>query len=212
MAQTTTTKQKPHKIIVVLGLPTRIADFIVRATVIANALTANSKVFPSPPLAISALTSHIDDLAAKQAIVATRTKGAAETRDAARKQVVVDLGQLQGYVQQVVNADPANAESLATEAGMAVRKKSNPAKPPLAAKTPSVGTVHLSAKAVVGAGSNEWAYSTDGGKTWISLPSSTKANTTFTGLQSATTVTFRHRPVTKAGPQDWSQPITAVIT
>jgi hypothetical protein len=212
MTQTTTAKQKAHKIIVVLGLPTRIADFIVRATAIANAMTANSKVYPSPPLAISVLTSHIDDLAAKQAVVATRTKGAAADRDTAHKQVVVDLGQLQGYVQQVVNADPANAESLAADAGMSVRKSTRPAKPPLAAKNHAVGAVQLVAKAITGAKSYEWQYSTDSGKTWISLPPSTQANTTVTGLQSATMVTFRHRPLTKTGPLDWGQPVTAVVT
>jgi hypothetical protein len=208
----TTTQPKPHKIIVVLGLPSRIADFIVRATAIGNAMTANSKEFPSPPLALTVLTSHINDLTAKQAVTKTRVDGAVADRDAARKQVVIDLGQLQGYVQQVVNADPANAASLASDAGMSLRKYTHPAKPPLAGKSPSVGTVHLAAKAAQGAGSNEWQYSTDGGKTWLSLPATTQAKTTVTGLTSATAVTFRHRPVTKAGPQDWSQPITTVVS
>jgi hypothetical protein len=212
MTQTTSTKQQPHKIIVVLGLPTRIADFIIRSTAIRDAMTANSKEYPSPPLALTVLTSHIDDLTTKEAAAKARTKGAAADRDVARKQVVVDLGQLQGYVQQVVNADPANAGSLAADAGMSIRKKSNPAKPPLAAKNPSIGTVHLAAKALRGAKTNDWQYSLDGGKTWISAPSSTKASTTIMGLQSATVVTFRHRPVTKAGPQDWGQPITALVT
>ena len=211
MAQTTT-QQKPHKIIVVLGLPTRIADFIIRATAIANAMTANSKEYPSPPLALTVLTSHVNDLTAKEAVAKTHVVGAVADRDAARKQVVVDLGQLQGYVQQVVNADAANAASLAADAGMSVRKFTRPAKPPLAGKSSSVGTVQLAAKATDGAGSNEWQYSTDGGKTWISLPTSTQAKTTVTGLASATAVTFRHRPVTKAGPQDWSQPVTTVVS
>jgi hypothetical protein len=211
MAQTTTTKQKPHKIIVVLGLPPRIADFIIRATAIASALAANSKVFPSPPVALTVLTSHIDDLTAKEAVAQTRVKGAAANRDAARKQVVVDLGQLQGYVQQVVNADPANAESLAAEAGMSVRKKTNPAKPPLAAKNPSTGSVQLVAKAISGAKTNDWQYSTDGGKTWVSATSTTKAKTTITGLVPGSTVSVRHRPITKAGPADWGQDVSAIV-
>ncbi len=134
MAQTTT-QQKPHKIIVVLALPSRVADFIIHATAIANAMTANSKEYPSPPLVLTVLTSHITDLTAKQAVAKTHVSGAAADRDAARKQVVVDLGQLQGYVQQVVNADPANAASLAADAGMSLRKFTHPAKPPLAGKS-----------------------------------------------------------------------------
>jgi hypothetical protein len=161
---------------------------------------------------MAVLTSHIDDLSAKQAATETRTKGAAATRDTARKLVAVDLGSLKDYVGQVVNADPANAESIATEAGMAVRKAKNPAKPPLAAKSSSVGTVKLVAKAIKGGKSNEWQQSSDGGKTWTALPPSTRVATTVTGLQSATTVMFRHRVVTKAGAQDWSQPISAVVS
>ncbi len=92
---------------------------------------------------------------------------------------------------------------------MSIRKRQNPAKPPLAAKHPSIGTVLLVAKAIQGAKTNDWAYSLDGGKTWIRAPASTGAHTTVTGLQSATVVTFRHRVVTKAGPQDWGQPISA---
>jgi hypothetical protein len=47
--------------------------------------------------------------------------------------------------------------------------------------------------------------------TWISLPSSLQAKTTISGLTPLTTVMVRHCAVTKAGPQDWSQPISAVV-
>ena len=50
------------------------------------------------------------------------------------------------------------------------------------------------------------------GKTWIGVPPSTQAHTTLTGLQSATTVSYRHRPITKAGAGVWSQTVTAVVT
>src|SRR5579859_4144854 len=131
----------------------------------------NSKVFPSPPLALSVLASHTSDLDAKETAAKDRAKGATADRDAAMKIVAVDLGQLRGYVEQVVNQDPANAESLAADAGMSVRTKTHPAKPPLAAKHPSLGTVHLVAKAIKGGKTNDWQYTTDGGKTWIGVPS-----------------------------------------
>jgi hypothetical protein len=54
--------------------------------------------------------------------------------------------------------------------------------------------------------SYDWEYSTDGGKTWIPLPSSLQAKTTITGLAQGSTVEVRYRAITKTGVADWSQP------
>jgi hypothetical protein len=50
--------------------------------------------------------------------------------------------------------------------------------------------------------SHDWQYSSDGGKTWISAPSSLQAKTTLSGLTPLTTVMVR---------QDWDQPVSAVV-
>jgi len=110
-----------------------------------------------------------------------------------------------------LTATPANAAVLAQDAGMSVRKYTHPAKPPLAAKQKLSGTVQLVAKATKGAKSNEWQYSTDGGKTWVDLPPTTKASTTV-NLMPGTTVSYRQRVLTKSGQSDWSQPISALVT
>jgi len=72
--------------------------------------------------------------------------------------------------------------------------------------------VHVVAKATKGAKLNDWQYSVDGGKTWVSIPSTTKAKTTISGLTPGVEVTYRQRVQTKAGAQDWSQPISALVT
>ena len=201
----------PHKIIVVLGLPRPVSAFIIRAGQIHDSFVANTASYPSPPVAMTVFAAHIADLTAKEQAAKARTTGAVADRDASRKQVVVDLGELQGYVSQVVNATPANAAVLAQDAGMSVRKYTHPAKPPLAAKQKLSGTVQLVAKATKGAKSNEWQYSTDGGKTWVDLPPTTKASTTV-NLMPGTTVSYRQRVLTKSGRSDWSQPISALVT
>jgi hypothetical protein len=71
--------------------------------------------------------------------------------------------------------------------------------------------VQVLAKATKGAQAHEWQLSTDGGKTWSDLPTTTKASTQVETLTVGATVTFRHRPVTKAGLGDWSQPVSAVV-
>ncbi len=68
------------------------------------------------------------------------------------------------------------------------------------------------AKATQGGRSYEWQYSTDGGKTWLSAPSTTQANATIHGLQSGVVTSFRQRAITKVGPTEWSQPIAALVS
>jgi hypothetical protein len=38
-----------------------------------------------------------------------------------------------------------------------------------------------------------------------------QAKTTIAGLTVGTTVYVRHRPVTKTGPGDWSQPVSMTV-
>jgi hypothetical protein len=85
-------------------------------------------------------------------------------------------------------------------------------KPSLATKQTLSGAVHVVAKATKGAKADNWQYSTDGGKTWLSAPTSTKSTTLITRLTPGGTLTVRHQAVTKAGPLDWSQPVTAIVT
>ena len=56
-----------------------------------------------------------------------------------------------------------------------------------------------------------YAYSTDGGKTWVAAPPSLQAKTTVTGLPAGTSVQFRYRAVTKTGAEDWSTPVTLLV-
>ena len=59
--------------------------------------------------------------------------------------------------------------------------------------------------------SYDWEYSTDGGKTWVAMPSTLQSKTSMTGLASGTTVQFRSCPVTKAGQGDWSAPVSLTV-
>jgi hypothetical protein len=197
---------------IVLNLPKAVPALIVRANNIHDNMAQNAKTFPSPAPTLPVFATDVANLTTAEAAVKNRTKGAATTRDLALKAVVVDIHQLAAYVEGLANADPDNAASIAQEAAMALRKTAVRTKPTLTTKQTSTGVVHVVAKAIDGARANNWQYSTDGGKTWVSAPTSTKANTVITGLTPGSTVTFRHQAVTKAGAQDWSQPVTAIVT
>ena len=205
-------RQDTNKIEVTLGLPRTIADLLVYAQVIHDAMAANPKSLPSPSPALSVLQTDIDTAASKEAIARTRVAGAVTDRDLAVRALKVDLNNERSYVELVANADPANASQIAQDAGMSLHKRTAPNKPPLAVKAGATsGSVKVVAKATKGAKANDWQLSTDGGKTWVDLPSTTKAETSVANLTPGTLVQVRQRVFTKAGLSDWSIPVPHVV-
>jgi len=203
---------KIKAIYVVLGLPPSTLALIVRASAIVADVTTNKVMFPSPTPTLAVATVHITDLQTAETVAQTRAKGTAAARDDKKKIVVADMHQLHAYVQQLANASPEQAEAIAIAAAMTLRKSPATHKSDLAVTHVVSGTVKLVAKAVKGGRAHEWEYSTDGGKVWTAVPASLAAHTTITGLQTGATVSFRHRAITKTGPEDWGQPITALVS
>jgi hypothetical protein len=196
---------------VVLKLPEKVADFIVRAQAIHDTMAANATTLNAPTPPLSVLAAHIADLIVKEAAVTARTLGAAGDRDAAKKAVSDDLSDERAYVEHLVNADPANAAIIAQDAAMTIRTQAPRSKPLLAIKRGTIsGTVQAVAKAVKGAKANHWQYSTDG-KTWIDLDPTTGAKITLQHLTPGSTVSFRHRVLTKAGMSDWGEPVSTLV-
>jgi hypothetical protein len=199
-------------IIVVLGIKTTpIATLIEHSTTVVNTMTVNKGTFGSPSPALTTVSAAIATLQNTQTAFKAHlgTRGA---RDDAAKALMQLMQQLRGYVQNVASANPAQASTIAQDAAMALRKTPTHHKSDLSVKAVASGSVKVVAKALKGAKANDFQYSTDGGKTWIAVPTSTRASTTITGLVPGTTVTYRHRPITKTGPGDWSQTVTAVVT
>ena len=200
------------KVYVVLRRPRAAAAFLPMAKAIYAAVANAKTTFPTPTPPLAQLSTDINAFDAAQTAVLTHTKGAAQTRDVAMTVVVNDLDLLRGYVQTVADADPSNALAIAHSAGMDLRKTASATKNDLNAKAGKVsGSIAVSARLGGVRAAHEWEYSTDGGKTWISSPSSLQAKTTITGLTPMTAVMVRHRAVTKTGPQDWSATVTAVV-
>ena len=198
---------------VVLKLPTRNGDLIVFGQKVHDQMAANVKSLPTPNPVLTVLQGQIDDLTTKEALAKTRAAGAVEDRDNAKLVLRASLQSEKAYVESLCIADPTNAASLAQDAGMGLRAPSTPSKPPLAVKAGAVsGTVTLVAKATKGAKGNHWQYSLDGGKTWTDLPPTTKAKTALANLTPGTTVTVRQSALTKAGLQNWSEPVSHLVT
>ena len=192
-------------------MPAKVADFIAYATGVAHAMT-NNPAFPAPVPALSALSAAVSDLQAAETVALTRAKGTAAARNDKRAVVVSLLRQLGGYVQAIADATPENGATIIQRAGIPVRKATVRATRVFGAKAgPVTGSAKLTATIAARRASYEWEYSADGGKTWVSAPSTLQAKTTVTGLPVGTSVLFRYKSVTKTGEGDWSQGLALLV-
>jgi hypothetical protein len=207
----TTTSKPLHRTLASLKLPTKVPAFITYAEGIVKGITGNPS-FPSPTPPLSAVTQAIDDLQAAETATLSRVKGAVATRNEKRMALVQLLQHMKAYVQTAADVNPENALSIIQSAGMFVRKTPVRTKRAFAAKPGAVsGTVRVLTNAAARRASYDWEYSTDGGKTWVSLPSTLQAKTTVSGLTPGATAMFRFRALTKTGEGDWSQPTSLLV-
>jgi hypothetical protein len=199
-----------NRSIVALHVPRRIGAVITFAKSVAAAMTDNPAL-PSPTFPIATLQTDLLALDAAEALVLTRAKGTAESRDDKLAAVRADLDSLRAYVQQVANANPAEAEAIIERAGMSVQKPSVHTKGELVAKQGSVsGSVRLVAKSAGDRASYDWQYGTDA-KNWTAALPTLQAKTDIEGLVPATLYYFRVRPLTKAGVGDFSQVVSLIV-
>jgi hypothetical protein len=199
-----------NPVVVVLNLPTSISALIPHAQGVHDAMAANGTTFPSPPIPLVQFASDIGALVTAEAAVKNRTAGTVAARDEKQAVVVADLHTYKAYVQQIATANPTHAAAIAAAASMALRKTASRNKSDLAVKQKVSGQVVLTAKVAKGDRSHEWQYSLDG-KTWTNAPPSLQGKTTLSNLQTGALTYFRHRAISKSGPSDWSEPVSALV-
>jgi hypothetical protein len=206
-----TTIKSTHRSLVTLHLPTRVPALITYAENIVKRMTGNAS-FPNPAPTIAAVSAAIDDLRAAEAAAISRIKGAASARNDKRKALVALLQLLRGYIQSVADADEGNGPAIIESAGVAVRKRPTRHPRVFAAKPGRISGVATIVAASAGhRASYEWQYSTDGGKTWVTAPSTLQARTSVAGLAPGAVVQFKYRTVTRTGEGDWSAPVLLTI-
>jgi len=201
-----------HHVVAVLLLPRKVGDLLKVAQAIVTAMTGDPS-FPAPVPPLPTVTGLITKLAQAEQATATRTKGTVPARNAARLALVQALGALKAYVQTVADgAQPEDAATLIASAGMTSKKAPARTKPAFAARAGQTsGSVKLAVKSAGPRAFYEWQYSVDGGKTWVDAAPSVQARTTVSGLPVGSTVQFRFRAIVKGGPEDWSQPLGALV-
>ncbi|HEY1696053.1 MAG TPA: hypothetical protein VGG39_27990 [Polyangiaceae bacterium] len=172
----------------------------------------NNPLFPNPVPTLVAIAQAVTELQDAANAALGRAKGAVATRNEKRTALVMLLQQLKSYVQSVADANVENGASIIESSGMALKKLAVHPPRVFAAKPGLVaGTATIIAPSAGQRASYDWQYSTDGGKTWVSMPSTVQAKTSLSGQTSGTTVEFRYKTVTKIGEGDWSPAVALVI-
>jgi hypothetical protein len=196
----------------VLKLPeNKVPLLVTYARSIVHAMTGNPS-FPSPRPSLATVAAAVEVLSEAEAATRSRTAGTVTARDEKRLALVGLLQQLLSYVQATADAGAENGPAIIESAGMAVKKtRVHPPGVFAAKRGPVSGSVKLVAPKAGNRAGYEWAYSTDGGKTWVSLPFTVQASTTLFDLQPASTVHFRYRAVTKDGTGDWGQTLSMLV-
>ena len=176
-------------------------------------------VTPSPTLAALMAQAAVVDKA--ETLAATRAKGAATARNVQRRILVGMLEAECTYVQSVADtsATPEQAAATIQAAGLDVAGVASRIKAILTVTQTAVpGTLALDANATaLGAAGRRktffnWQYTADGGKTWITLPSTPKSKTTVSGLTALSTYGFRVSVTNSDGiAGEWSQIVNFLV-
>jgi hypothetical protein len=207
----TTTIKPVKRSIVSLKLEKPTASLITQATGIVSSMTNNPNfATPNPPLAT--VSAAIAALQTAETAVKARTHGAVATRNEKHKTLGTLLEQTRGYIQSVADTNSDTAEAVIKSAGVGVRAPVLRQKQVFSVKEgPVSGSVKLTAARAGARASYEWQNSLDGGKTWVTMPSTIQAKTSASGLAVGSSVLFRSRAVTKAGEGDWTQGMAITI-
>jgi hypothetical protein len=197
--------------VIALNLPLVVAKLILFVRLVIQKMT-NNTWFPNPVPTLAQISKDVDDLETAEAKARDGGKGTRAARDLAVDVVVEDMVLLGGYIRKVCNDNPGQTDLIIDSSGFSRRKFTKRDKAELAAQLGSApATIRLDAKARARGSLYEWQWSSDGGRTWVTLGITDGANTTFTGVTAGTTYSFRFRTTRKGAVSDWSQTVTFTV-
>jgi hypothetical protein len=194
----------------------------LRAQSIYTGFSGDEATYASPPVALPALQILIQNVISAQLVVPSGLKGAAAKRDVQRDLLMSAMESERVFVQLLADASPSRAVALILNAGLLVAGFGGHPKA-LLTLTNGVqpGTVNCDANVglLVGAGASKphqnrffaWQTTVDGGKTFVSAPSTSRGKTTLVNLPSLTLVGVRVQLNNSDGPGAWSQVVTIIV-
>jgi len=173
------------------------------------AMFSNPRFVASAPK-VTVLNTDIGVLEAAQVGFKSKPQTVSiEDRNNALEKVKADLRSLKNDVQALADADPVNAESIITSAGMSWKTSSTHGKQQNGATDGAQsGSVDLTAE---GTGPHRWRWSTDG-IVWHEIVPTLRANKTAYGFTPGTVYQFQNCRILPNDVEDeWSQSVTIMV-
>ena len=205
---------RPHAHLprVALYPPDHVPDYIKALRAMIAAIGAKPGVFPSAAPLLATLGPSVDALDAAEVAVKTGPHGAAAARDQKLLTVRTNVAPVLALVQQLIFANPANAEAIAADAGLHLHKSAAHGPQQFTAREEAgvPGSVHLTVPSN-GGGAHAYRCSVDGGKTWSDPRVSDRTHVTYTGLPIGVTVEFQHKLTLHGVEGDWNPSLSFVV-
>jgi hypothetical protein len=193
-----------------------------RAQAMHDGFAADPVTYANPPIPLPDFLGLIQKLALSQQAVKTRVIGARQTRDADLGALVTGMHVQRAFLQSIADKNQARAAAIITNGGLVVALVPVHTKALLTLRnTKQSGSISCDAcvKLLVGAGTTHpaqarffgWQLTIDGGKTFTTLPSTSRHKTLVPGLTPLTTVGIRVNLTNSEGAGPWSDVVTIVV-
>jgi hypothetical protein len=192
------------------------------ATGMYNGLNLDKPTYNNPNPSLPVFLTLITNVSTAQQAVRTRVVGAAEARNVQLSFLVSAMETERTFIQSLADASPAHASTLIRNAGLAIAATSVYTKGLLTLRAGrESGSIICDANVglLVGVGVAHpsqnrffnWEYTLDGGKTFVTMPSTTKGKTLLQNLVPLTLVGVRVNLNIGSGPGPWSPVVTIPV-
>ena len=195
--------------------PNTAAGWLVKSKSVNTTANANAATFVSIAALLAQLGTDCGLLDTAETKAANRGKVEIAARNAQwlllQKSFRAFVGGVQGLCDAAPDAD--HAKSIAGKAGLDAKVPIVRVTAELRGKALGNGEVALYGRRPLKRSGAffEWVMSTDGGKTWTSIPTTNTAKTQVPGLTPATTVSFRYRTTLKNVTSEWTQMVAVAV-
>jgi hypothetical protein len=184
---------------------------------VTGAANGNAATFTSIATLLAQATSDTQALDTAQSKAANKGRLEISARNAVWSTQQKSLRAFVAGVQGLCDAAPdaAHARAIAAAAALETRRVAVRVAPDPKVTVLGNGAARLYARRPVPrrAGAYyEWAMSSDGGKTWVTIPGTNIAKTLVQGLTPATTIIFRYRTTFQNVVSDWKQTPGIVVS
>jgi hypothetical protein len=192
-----------------------------RAELMASGMASDPATYDKPNPPLPAFNDLIANVTKAQTAVRTRVVGAAATRDVHLGALVGGMESERLYIQGLADNNRSHAVQLIQNAGLVVAGSPARTKLLLVLRSgPDLGSVVCDANVglLVGGAKHPyaarffgWEYTVDGGKTFITSPTTATGKTLLTGLPPLTEVGVRVNVTISGVTSDWSDVATIVL-